>query len=166
MASLSSRKNFSDRPTGAILSRQVLIRFRDVGDAHLGAVIKDLPSLPGTQRDDSEEHGLGELRGVLEWRAGLRLALDRLHPVHLVTPRDSGVGLRHKRGVLGERHRKEPWVGAVGVVHENSLLTNEDDTALALERDVVGEKIGTRRIQSAVVPTQLHRRLCSALRKL
>src|SRR5450759_2894587 len=73
--------NYSDCPTGAILSRQVLIRISDVGDTHVLAVVQDLSPLPRAQRDDPEQHRLGELCSVLEWRAGLGLALDRLHPV-------------------------------------------------------------------------------------
>src|SRR4029078_5708102 len=64
-----------------------------------------------------------------------------------------------QRGVFGERDGKDPGIRAVGVVHQNPLLPDKDHSAFALERDVIGQLIGTRRIETAVVPIELDRRL-------
>jgi hypothetical protein len=59
-----------------------------------------------------------------------------------------------------------PWIGAVGVVHENSLLAIEDHAAFALERDVVGKKVRPRRVETTVEPKELDGRLRPASREL
>src|SRR6478609_5716330 len=72
-----------------IVAAQELIRIdglvanlHHVGDAALRPVVVDLAA--GAQRHHAEEHDLDQTRGVLERRRGLRLALDRFHPVHLM----------------------------------------------------------------------------------
>src|SRR5262245_53669624 len=73
-------------PACAVVPGQVLVRIlallRRVRDAAVGAVVLDLAA--GPERDDAEQHDLGELRRVLERARDLRLAFDRFDEVHLV----------------------------------------------------------------------------------
>jgi hypothetical protein len=69
----SSATSFLDRPVLAVVSAQVVVALEHVGDAHVGAVVVDFPS--GAQRDEAEEHDLGETGGVLERRGGFQLSL-------------------------------------------------------------------------------------------
>src|SRR5687768_13895179 len=75
-------------PPGTVLPLEELVRIQGavavpggVRDAHVRAVVQDLPLR--AERDDAEEHHFRQRPGVLERAGDLRLALDRLHPVHL-----------------------------------------------------------------------------------
>src|SRR5215213_5516825 len=116
-------------PALTVLAREPAIRLGHVGDLHLRAVVEDLLRLAGTQRDDAEEHRLGELGRVLELRAGLSFALARVRPVGLVRRRHALEGLRHLLRLGGERLRIHLWVVAVGLVGEKSLLAHEHAAA-------------------------------------
>src|SRR5215208_4427299 len=70
-------------PALTILAREPAIRLRHVRHLHLGAVVEDLLRLTRAQCDDAEEHRLGELCRILEWRAHRALALARVGPVGL-----------------------------------------------------------------------------------
>src|SRR5438132_10552156 len=63
------------RPPRLRLPLQELVRRRDVGHAHVLRVVLDL--LSRAQRDDPEQHDLGELRRVAERTRRLRLPLRR-----------------------------------------------------------------------------------------
>src|SRR5215207_552237 len=53
-------------PPLTVFAREILVDLGRVGDLHLRAVVQDLARLAGTQRDDAEQHRLGELRRVVE----------------------------------------------------------------------------------------------------
>src|SRR5437016_2951051 len=72
-----------DRPALAVLAPQVVVRLRQVGDAHVFAVVEDFSSC--SQSNDAEQHHLGEPGGVLERAGRFGLAFGRVHPVHFVS---------------------------------------------------------------------------------
>src|SRR5215472_2236679 len=71
-----------DGPALAVLAPQVVVRLRQVGDAHVFAVVENLSSC--FQSNDAEQHHFGEPRGVVERAGRFGLAFGRVHPVHFV----------------------------------------------------------------------------------
>src|SRR5215207_5652529 len=146
-------------PTLTVLAREPAIRLGHVGHLHLRAVVEDLLRLAGAQRDDAEEHRLGELRRVVEGRAGLSFALARVGPIGLVRRRHALEGLRHLLRLGGERLGVDLRVVAVRLVRHEALVADEDATAaFTRERDVLrqdGE-------EPAVVPDEAHGGLITA----
>src|SRR4051812_6685391 len=135
-----------------------------IRDAHVPGVILNL--LPGPQRDDAEEHHLGELRRVLDRAGDLRLALRGLSPVHLVVlVADAGQLLRRLADRVVQRFRQQARILAVGVVHQLALAADENRAAGRVER-FFADLDRLRRQQTAVVPGELDRRLAAARREL
>src|ERR1700686_2158337 len=97
-------------PSGAIVASQVLGCVGDIGDLSALAVVQNLLPLPRTQRDDTQQHGLGELGRILDRGARLRLASDRLGPVELMTPHDSRDALGYGGRRLTQRLRIQPRI--------------------------------------------------------
>src|SRR5215469_6259786 len=69
-------------PALAVLAPQVVVRLRQIGDAHVFAVVENFSSR--SQSNDAEQHHFREPGSVLERAGGFGLAFGRLHPVHFV----------------------------------------------------------------------------------
>src|ERR1700680_2075213 len=141
-------------PALAVFAAQEVVGLRDVGNAHVCAVIVDLFS--GAERDDAKQHDLGETGGVFERARGFRFAFGGVHPVHFVLfVFDAGQLLRRLAVGIVERFGQQAGLHSVGVVEQFAFAADEQSAA-AFVQVFVAQFFGLVGHKAAVVPGQFY----------
>src|SRR5215470_6066451 len=113
-----------DRPALAIFAAQVIVGLRQIGNAHVRAVVGDFSSR--FQSHDAEQHHFSEPGRVFERARRFGFAFGCVHPIYFVcfagNARQFLCGLA--KGIV-ERLGKQSWMRAVGFVQQLASAADE-----------------------------------------